>query len=486
MEEEIYVVKGKKNTHTIYYACNRAEDFVVCGLFFCSPFFCVCVFCSFSNLTGAWEKDGVVYYFVKEGAKNPKGLLELGPDDSAHAVSNSDKSAYMFGINTPKRTFLMYPETQEEQERWLTAVGNAVSQLRGSAKRPLSRSSGSAGSSELQPRSPVVRRVRAEMKQRSLSLSNPDMVFEARDRLLFVRDKMIWKTEDAEKVGVKFWELWLSHFPQSVKEIDREEDAQIVREGGSEIRRSCITLQWLVALSRSKGYSYWEGTAGKESMLQYVVDFLWAGGAQDAHTFSEVGTLLQPATVSLWLELTSAGCVEAGYAFRAEEGLGEKLVFHLKAPTLTAWFMANKHHAGLKKLWRECSGRKTRCWRLLWSMPYIDVESSILSLSLPPVDAEMASALSQAAANDHKPADVLKMWVSVDDGTIVCVEVRIPLALATPNFALADVEKVAGLRASHATYRLVNVALDDGLNGANLTGLEWANVSSWQETFFEQ
>lgn len=52
-------------------------------------------------------KDGTIFYYTNEKAKAPKGTLELEADDSAHAVRNSDKSPFMFGINTTKRTYLM-------------------------------------------------------------------------------------------------------------------------------------------------------------------------------------------------------------------------------------------------------------------------------------------------------------------------------------------------------------------------------------------
>lgn len=64
------------------------------------------------------HQDGIVYYYGKESAKAPKGTLELGPEDSAHAVRNSEKSPFMFGINTSKRTYLMYAETADEQQQW--------------------------------------------------------------------------------------------------------------------------------------------------------------------------------------------------------------------------------------------------------------------------------------------------------------------------------------------------------------------------------
>jgi hypothetical protein len=86
-------------------------------------FFFLCVFRAFSQSLDHWA--GIIYYFPKPGAK-AKGSLQLAYDDSAHAVKNSDRSDFMFAINTAKRTFLMYPDSEEERRTWLDAISTAI------------------------------------------------------------------------------------------------------------------------------------------------------------------------------------------------------------------------------------------------------------------------------------------------------------------------------------------------------------------------
>lgn len=51
-------------------------------------------------------QDNTILYYPKPGAK-AKGQLVLESEDSAHPVDNSEKSPFMFAVNTSKRSYLM-------------------------------------------------------------------------------------------------------------------------------------------------------------------------------------------------------------------------------------------------------------------------------------------------------------------------------------------------------------------------------------------
>lgn len=68
-------------------------------------------------------------YYPKPGAK-AKGDLVLQSDDSLHLVENSDKSPFMFSINTAKRSYLMYPDTLEERNKWFASINAAIDAVR--------------------------------------------------------------------------------------------------------------------------------------------------------------------------------------------------------------------------------------------------------------------------------------------------------------------------------------------------------------------
>ena len=210
-------------------------------------------------------QDNTLFYYPKPGAK-AKGQLVLESDDSAHNVDNSEKSPFMFAINTCKRSYLMYPDTMEERSKWVTAINDAVDAIRvsmGAAPRKKgsmtlrgSRSN-SADGEDASPQTIVPDKAEeARLREKLVALAKSSNVGLTRQVLIASVSSVSWVS--ASEMLSRSVHLLASRAP-------READAPEGLEPASWTVRRCEEDLHLVGLSVA---------SSAELMMQRVVDFL--------------------------------------------------------------------------------------------------------------------------------------------------------------------------------------------------------------------
>lgn len=91
------------------------------------------------------------------------------------------------------------------------------------------------------------------------------------------------------------------------------------------------------------------------------------------------------------------GVVEGGYALHVVRSDAEAplraLVDWMKHATLSQWFATNEKRVSLCQVWRECSTRANKCYRLSFAARAAQVELLIASLGFPPLSPSVVTAL---------------------------------------------------------------------------------------------
>ncbi len=89
------------------------------------------------------------------------------------------------------------------------------------------------------------------------------------------------------------------------------------------------------------------------------------------------------------------GVVEGGYAMHVvrDELPLKALIEWMRHATLTEWFTTNEKRVSLCRLWRECSTRTNKCYRLSFAARAAQVELLIASLGFPPLPTRVVTGL---------------------------------------------------------------------------------------------
>lgn len=338
--------------------------------------------------------------------------------------------------------------------------------------------------------SPMVTRLKGtgdSYAQRVMTMSSPTLAFEPRDCLLFAKDTLPWIAD--RPVLERFWELWIRHLPATISASDDEDDDAPESTAPAEGPRTA-ELQFTLGVSTGGKSAFWEGETEQHALVQRVVDFLYAVGADDGEltrNLTGAGSIVQPATMSLWLEMSADVVVEGGFSMKVVEPAAAlpALVAWLKHAKLAAWVSANASRVSLTQLWRECSSRARKAWRLEFACRYGQVELLVSSLGLPPLPVSVVTSLRIAKSGGDAVSNALRLW-ALDDGTIGGFEILLPddEGVAFPDLNM--IFKAARSRPTHVAHRMMLDGVGDLYPAGYSRVLLWLGCKALRESFQSQ
>jgi hypothetical protein len=269
-------------------------------------------------------KDHVIYYFPRPGAKM-KGSLPLEAEDSVHAVTNSDKSEFMFAVNTAKRTYLMYPDSQEEHNKWIEVITNAIREVCKKSNKPFgfdaaplsassistptlrSRTSSVDSGDDVMTLRSVSRKIKEDVMAAAAALAADASALE---RIQYSSHHLEWFSSN--EVLVKLWKLWFRSFPNDHHDDDDDHDDEWSSEE-EEVPKDPVQFEY--GCDPDDSLAVWRGYAAAEAMMQRIVDFMYACGAGDAEfkMLAALAGIIRPETAGLWMEARSDAVLIGGY-----------------------------------------------------------------------------------------------------------------------------------------------------------------------------
>lgn len=254
-----------------------------------------------------WKKRWLVlrgntlYYFKKKEDTQEQGSIRLEPGMKCREEKNCKKSPFAFTVETPGRSYLMYPANKSSQENsaWERAINNVLNP--GSAKPAGPSGGGGGGGSKVTPSNSntgggggsgggAVEKFSAGARaERDDSIVG---------RLMF--SKGISQFLQAQETQMcEFWSLWYNTVSQQLSE-----DA---------------TCDIMFDFSYSEDFNklYWNSAGPQYLMIQQLVDFFYIVGApeEEIEKLNVVGESINPDRIGSWINVSEKGGIDGGWCF---------------------------------------------------------------------------------------------------------------------------------------------------------------------------
>ncbi len=368
-------------------------------------------------------QEFTVLYYPKPGAK-AKGHLMLDADDSVHPVTNSERSEFMFSINTAKRSYLMYTDSMEERTKWIAAINAAIASLRKAGPAPqrpqftqsqtLSLRRASSGDEDSADMLAVAEQhgEQERLRKALLAMLGDDDSPLTRQVVLAAVSSVEW-VANSELLS-RLLELFKHSIPPP-----RDEEGVLMREVVSFSVKRCEEDTQLVGLTVA---------ANAAVMVQRAVDFLYASNVADTELqmLQSLLQLVKPDTAALWMELQMRkAVVDAGYAIEVVDDCGAELVRTIGHAKLGEFFAKNASRVSISTVARNCSENR-KCFVVTFSLVPHQIEMLYSGfegfMPLPLTLIKNLRLMSRTQKGD---------WLRVffmDDGSVGMVEICVPQA----------------------------------------------------------
>ena len=375
----------------------------------------------------------------------------------------------MFAVNTAKRTFLMYPDSEEERSAWLDAITKAicdVAKKEGKAMAP--EQSHSLASSTSTPGRRLSSSSDGDGLEQGISLASRNILKDKVMALAFdslsvrqiIQNSLLHLDWLPLRPMLKeFHRLWMHNLPYAHSNESEEESAEIVFHSfGCAVDDS-------VAL--------WSTSAHHSVMVQGIVDFLYSCGVDSVEEkmFSALCEIARPETVGLWLEGHEDGSVLGGWSLTLPADCNQQeLIRKIGHKKLGEFYEANKVRLKVMHVARNCSD-VGKCFILTLSAQSNHVEMLYGMLeSFMPLPLTIVKNIRLLGKNVE--GDFLKLHVS-DDGSFGAVEIVLPGSCNGKS--INHLKRLLGSPPSHSGLRVTQ-------SGGSVQLVRWDECSSLIES----
>jgi len=245
------------------------------------------------------KKVGELYYFTSDSAKHALGVITIFGSSSIkqESVTKGKKSVNCITIASGKistRTFYLYCDNQQDQDKCIKALNEKIKQLQESAgpKQPpsVTNPKGTGGTTtnpnpnpNANPTPGVQRVDPAGTSLKAAKAAIPSALSETAN---------------------DFWDIWTQSIP--VSEAD-------------------LTL----SLSTTPDMSEltWRVTGPQQVLIQEMVDFFWNVGAPDEEIdkLNNIGGVINPPVIGSWIDMSTQGGMDGGWIFPGDMSITDGL-----------------------------------------------------------------------------------------------------------------------------------------------------------------
>jgi len=238
-------------------------------------------------------KGNCLYYFKSKKDAELTGSIEI--TGKSHLKKEPTKKKYAFSVGTPARVYFMYPETQQEQDTWMTKLQSLVDKLAGP------KNDSAPKSSQPQPKPTPT----------PIDKDNKPTVFGTtpiRKKLESGKGSISFLQDEESKV-LEFWQIWSESIPTH-EEID---------EGSS--------VLFEVSTNASMEKLQWRTSGAQHIFIQRMVDFFWNVGAPETEIdrLNDVGAIVNPIKIGSWIDMSISGGMDGGWFFPVQVNLNHAL-----------------------------------------------------------------------------------------------------------------------------------------------------------------
>jgi len=233
-------------------------------------------------------KDAKIYYYKTPKDQTLTGRIDLEPSSFVKEDNTGGKSKkpFQFSVKTQKRHFLMYADTAEDMNAWISAIQREIDSL------------GKTGSTGIPKAQESLPEPRKSSGGKPPVTTPVDVDMSPRARLNHAKGAVDFLKEEDSKV-LEFWQIWSESIP--------------VKEDLS----PGMSIEFQVAASADMQKLTWRTAGPQNVFIQKMVDFFWNVGAPESEIdrLNDVGALINPVKIGSWIDMSAKGGMDGGWFF---------------------------------------------------------------------------------------------------------------------------------------------------------------------------
>jgi len=323
-------------------------------------------------------------------------------------------SSFTFGLETPERTYYMYPDTEEEQRTWITMLTNILEKFKGKNGNTNTNNVNNTNTdtnntnitnTNVNSNTPIINGVSTD----------PGSNISVREKLILVKDTIPVLNSPATIKLFEFWKAWFDSIP-SIEETRLTSSDPI-----------CFDL--ITSANMSK--LVWRCCGHQNAYIQKMVDFFWVVGSPstEIERLNEIGGNLNPDTIGSWITVSNKGGMDGGWFFPVitEISLSSEVIDAGDAKSkLLDWFKTNGI-TNILSIGRDMGAHPPRQTELRFALPGNTYEEKI-SKALNAFDTFQCSRMPSDALEiiKEKPKEEVLMNIVISSMGFVQVGLILP------------------------------------------------------------